>query len=384
MRRLESARDALDIVLLSASDPPEHQTIVLLGKPHEGGGVSVIIDGEVPLDELASTVSLLAGAAGPASPIVVATITPDIPALTEAELAAWHDLDDAVGSTTRCCASGSSSAGAPRSRSASGPTCCRGGRSAKVARADPAADGHRLELFGHDVDHALRLLDAAADQQRRRASRHAAVPRPTTLRADHVDEPGLVFEVDERRATGSRRAAGGGSPRRRPARGCRGRPPRASTRSRRPARRGDRARTGSGGLRAPHPSPTGRRSPPRAGLIPGNVGASAPSTTPARRSGRDCATAPADHNADRRVIGRPRCHVFEAAERTGGGERLEHGERRTVAPREVLHARVRATGGDGLGEVGSRHDAPTRCRDARPHRCATPRTVRAWPARRSR
>ena len=68
MRRLESARDALDIVLLSASDPPEHQTIVLLGKPHEGGGVSVIIDGEVPLDELASTVSLLAGAAGPAQP----------------------------------------------------------------------------------------------------------------------------------------------------------------------------------------------------------------------------------------------------------------------------------------------------------------------------
>lgn len=97
MRRLESARDALDIVLLSASDPPEHQTIVLLGKPHEGGGVSVIIDGEVRLDELASTVSLLAGAAGPASPIVVATVTPDIPALTEAELAAWHDLDDAVG-----------------------------------------------------------------------------------------------------------------------------------------------------------------------------------------------------------------------------------------------------------------------------------------------
>jgi hypothetical protein len=97
MRRLESARDALDIVLLSASDPPEHQTIVLLGKAGEGGGVSVIVDGEVSLDELPSTVSLLAEAAGPASPIVVATVTPGTPALTEAELAAWHDLDEAAG-----------------------------------------------------------------------------------------------------------------------------------------------------------------------------------------------------------------------------------------------------------------------------------------------
>ena len=96
MRRLESARDALDLVLMSASDPPEHQTIVLLGHSVEGGGVSVIIDGEVPLDELASTLSLLAGAAGPGSLIAAATVTPHAPALTEAELAAWHDLDAAV------------------------------------------------------------------------------------------------------------------------------------------------------------------------------------------------------------------------------------------------------------------------------------------------
>jgi hypothetical protein len=96
MRSLESARDALDIVLLSASEPPEHQTIVLLGKPGEGGGVSVVIDGEVPPTELASTLGLLAGAAGPGSPVVVATITPDLPTLTEDELAGWHDLDAAV------------------------------------------------------------------------------------------------------------------------------------------------------------------------------------------------------------------------------------------------------------------------------------------------
>jgi hypothetical protein len=96
MRSLESARDALDIVLLSASEPPEHQTIVLLGKPDEGGGVSVIIEGEVPAVELAGTLGLLAGAAGPGSPVVAATITPDPPTLTEDELAGWHDLDAAV------------------------------------------------------------------------------------------------------------------------------------------------------------------------------------------------------------------------------------------------------------------------------------------------
>jgi len=96
MRSLTSARDALDLVLLSASDPPEHQTIVLLGKPHDGGGVSVVIEGEVPPSELASTLGLLAGAAGAGSPIVVATVTPHPPTLTEAELSAWHDLDAAV------------------------------------------------------------------------------------------------------------------------------------------------------------------------------------------------------------------------------------------------------------------------------------------------
>jgi hypothetical protein len=96
MRSLESARDALDLVLLSASDPPEHQTIVLLGKPGEGGGVSVVIDGEVPRGELASTLGLLAGAAGAGSPIVVATITPEPPTFTDDELGAWHDLDAVV------------------------------------------------------------------------------------------------------------------------------------------------------------------------------------------------------------------------------------------------------------------------------------------------
>ncbi|HMK11715.1 MAG TPA: hypothetical protein VK461_09050 [Acidimicrobiales bacterium] len=96
MRSLASARDALDLILLSASDPPEHQTIVLLGKPGEGGGVSVIIEGDVPPSELVGTLGLLAGAAGAGSPIVVATLTPEPPTFTDLDLAAWHDLDAAV------------------------------------------------------------------------------------------------------------------------------------------------------------------------------------------------------------------------------------------------------------------------------------------------
>ena len=96
MRSLESAHDALDLILLSASEPPEHQTVVLLGRPDEGGGVSLVIDGEIPLPELATTMGLLAAVAGRDAPIVVGTIAPDAPTLTEAELAGWHDLDAAV------------------------------------------------------------------------------------------------------------------------------------------------------------------------------------------------------------------------------------------------------------------------------------------------
>ena len=96
MRSLESAHDALDLVLLSASDPPEHQTVVLLGRADEGGGVSLVIDGEIPLGELATTMGLLAAVAGRDAPVVVATISPEPPSLTEAELAGWHELDDAI------------------------------------------------------------------------------------------------------------------------------------------------------------------------------------------------------------------------------------------------------------------------------------------------
>ena len=165
MRSLESARDALDIVLLSASEPPEHQTIVLLGKPDEGGGVSVIIDGEVPPAELASTLGLLAGAAGPGSPVVAATITPEPPTLTEDELAGWHDLDAAVAEHGAVLCEWFLVGGGHRDR---GRRVV--GRRAEVAgqrksrRANPAADGHRLELFGHDVDHALGLLQPAPDR----------------------------------------------------------------------------------------------------------------------------------------------------------------------------------------------------------------------------
>jgi hypothetical protein len=96
MRSLDSAQTALDLVLMAAAQPLEHQTIVLLGRADEGGGSCVIIDGEVPRDELSSMISLLAGVVRERSPLVVATITPEPPTLTEDELAHWFDLDEAV------------------------------------------------------------------------------------------------------------------------------------------------------------------------------------------------------------------------------------------------------------------------------------------------
>ena len=96
MRSLDSAQTALDLVLMAAAQPLEHQTIVLLGRAGQGGGSCVIIDGEVPRDELSSMISLLAGVVPDGSPLVVATITPEAPTLTEDELAHWFDLDEAV------------------------------------------------------------------------------------------------------------------------------------------------------------------------------------------------------------------------------------------------------------------------------------------------
>lgn len=96
MRSLDSAQTALDLVLMAAAQPLEHQTIVLLGRADEGGGSCVVIDGEVPRDELPSMISLLAGVVTERSPLVVASITPEAPTLTEHELAHWFDLDDAV------------------------------------------------------------------------------------------------------------------------------------------------------------------------------------------------------------------------------------------------------------------------------------------------
>jgi hypothetical protein len=96
MQTLDSAKTALDLVLMAAAQPLEHQTIVLLGRPDEGGGSCVVIDGEVPRDELSSMISLLAGVVPEGSPLVVATLTPEPPTLTEDELSHWFDLDEAV------------------------------------------------------------------------------------------------------------------------------------------------------------------------------------------------------------------------------------------------------------------------------------------------
>ena len=98
---------------------------------------------------------------------------------------------------------------------------------------------------------------------------------------------------------------------------------------RRDARRARRAasrRNWSGGRRARRRWPTGRRRPPRPGSCRAAAGPSAPVTTPARRPGRDWATAPTAHSASRRV------EAEALAEQPGGGHRLELGQRRAPAP----------------------------------------------------
>src|SRR5207245_11299042 len=63
----------------------------------------------------------------------------------------------------------------------------------------------RLDALGDEVDDALDLLEATADEQRTRGARDAAVTRPQALRADDVEEPGLVLQVEEGGALGGGR-----------------------------------------------------------------------------------------------------------------------------------------------------------------------------------
>ena len=153
---------------------------MLLGKPDSGGGVSVIIEGEVPSTELASTLGLLAGAAGAGSPIVAATITPEPPTLTEDELASWHDLDAAVAEHGAVLCEwflvGANTTIAVGEWSGVEPRWPFNGSRASGS----AADGHRLELFGDDVDHALGLLEpprmSSAGAPRRRGGSAPSTP----------------------------------------------------------------------------------------------------------------------------------------------------------------------------------------------------------------
>src|SRR5688572_23063905 len=79
------------------------------------------------------------------------------------------------------------------------------GRLSEVAAAGCAVEGQRLDALGHDVDHAIVLLQPSADEEGGAAPGHPAVAHPAPLRADDVDEPVLVLEVDEDRALGGGR-----------------------------------------------------------------------------------------------------------------------------------------------------------------------------------
>src|SRR3954466_14591217 len=63
----------------------------------------------------------------------------------------------------------------------------------------------RIDPLGYDVDDALVLFEPSPDEQRRATASDAPVANPAAAGAHDVDEPGLVFEVDEHRALGGGR-----------------------------------------------------------------------------------------------------------------------------------------------------------------------------------
>ena len=72
-----------------------------------------------------------------------------------------------------------------------------GGPSAEVPGADRRGQDQRLEVLGDHVDRPLGRLDPAPDHQGRRPGSDRAVPDPAARGDDHVDEAGLVLEVEE-------------------------------------------------------------------------------------------------------------------------------------------------------------------------------------------
>src|SRR3954447_7845374 len=59
-----------------------------------------------------------------------------------------------------------------------------------------------VDPLGDDVDDTLVLLEASPDEQRGATASDPPVAHPAPAGAHDVDEPGLVFEVDEHRALG--------------------------------------------------------------------------------------------------------------------------------------------------------------------------------------
>src|SRR4051794_10569187 len=79
-------------------------------------------------------------------------------------------------------------------------------RSAEVPRARRCTQGEEVETLGDHVGDTFAALEAAPDEHRRRRASDPPEPGPAALRAHDVDEPGLVLEVEERRARRRRRS----------------------------------------------------------------------------------------------------------------------------------------------------------------------------------
>ena len=164
----------------------------------------------------------------------------------------------------------------------------------------PEREGH--DAAGEHVDDALVASRAGrGSRARARCGRRLAVALPHVGSADHVDQAGLVLEVEEDHALRGRRLlavrdhAGDVDDR------AVGQLAQLLGGDDAPRRELGRARTRWGGAPPRGRSPRGRRRSPRPRACPGSMGASAPVTTPGSLSGRASRNAPAAHSASRRL-----------------------------------------------------------------------------------
>ena len=204
-----------------------------------------------------------------------------------------------------------------------------------------------------------------------RLPRHPPVALPQARRADHVEHPGLVLQVEERDPARGRRPLPVGDH-------AADQHPRPSSTVDRPraiehARpRSSWSRTNwvgwlSGDSPVAHTSATAVST----SSMPGSVGASAPITVPGSRSGRSWAAAPAAHSASRRVSPKQaKASAVASASSCAGGQPDPPGQVGHVPVRAAPVAAIRSATSSPMVRT---EDSPSRTADpVAPRRAAAP------------